>query len=343
MPLNDCGTIARCCPSVPNVIELPRWDAKLGDQSRCLAQIDAWAEYLRDHAAIAAFSAQAAAVIRAQNGAQLLHALESFAGKYWDFRGGRERNLADQPEFTSRQSELIDSVAQDLGLTGTPGPRRREYDAVVMTGGMVRAGIVKPRYLRELSDHGLSWKEGIFLGGFRPFAGDEVVLAPRLGVVGSNEFDAMTTGMCHAFSLGPPNSTRGFVPSAGVQPGPSSWREVSWGWNRQTLRVIAAPSSLPERRRANTADTYRFWAARTEGIKSVLIVTTPIYVPYQGATAIEILGIECGFSVETVAVSDAASDLGVHSQDFQPQHRAQELRSAIYGLRRLRSRLIALS
>lgn len=308
---------------------------------RCLAQIDAWAERLRDHGVVSAFSEIATRDQGGLQGAELIDALESFAVDYWDFRGGRERNLADRPEFSSTQAEEINAAADELGLTETLPPRRREYDAVVMTGGMVRAGIVKPRHLRELYDGDLVWKEGIFLGGFRPFAGDEVELAPILGVDGNNEFDAMSVGMRQAFALGVPDSTRGFDPATRSQPTAADWREESWAWNGRMLRVIAAPSSEPQRRRANTADTYRFWASRAEGIESVLIVTTPIYVPYQGAAAIEVLGIECGFSVETVAVSATASDLGDHSQPFLPQHRAQELRSAIHGFHRLRSRLVA--
>jgi hypothetical protein len=45
--------------------------------------------------------------------------------------------------------------------------------------------------------------------------------------------------------------------------------------------------------------------------------------------------------VETVAVSARASDLGENSQAFLPRHRAQELRSAVHGMRGLRRRLAA--
>lgn len=321
------------------MIELPRWDAEPGDASRCLAHVDAWAESLRDHDAVAAFSQSTAQRVSGLCGEELLDALDDFAGEHWDFRNGRERNLATQPEFSATQVLAIDAASASLGLSGTLPPRRREYDAVVMTGGMVRAGIVKPRYLRELHDNGLSWREGVFLGGFRPFAGDEVELAPLLGVDGSNEFDAMTAGMMAAFELGAAAFTDGFDPATRAQPGTADWREERWGWNGRMLRVVAAPSSEPERRRANTVDTYRFWASLAENIRSVLVITTPIYVPYQGAGAIEVLGIECGLAVETVAVSASASDLGEHSQPFLPQHHAQELRSAVHGMRSLRLRL----
>lgn len=333
------------------MIDLPVWPATAGaapseaaaEATRCLAQVDAWAEALRDHAVIAEFSEVAARSIRTQRGAELLDALESFSAQHWDFRRGRERNLAERPEFSSTQVAAIDDAAGELGLMGTPQPRHERYDAIIMTGGMVRAGIVKPRFARELHEGGLGWQEVVFLGGFRSFAGDELAVAPALGVTGDNEFDAMAAGMRLAFGLGEPDSVLSSagegIDRAADAVGNDGWREDSWSWRGHTLRVVAAPSADPKKRRANTADTYRFWASRATGIRSVLVVTTPVYVPYQGAAAIEVLGLECGLSVETVAVSASASDLGEYSQAFRTQHRAQELRSAVHGMRSLRSRL----
>ncbi|GAA3741931.1 hypothetical protein GCM10022239_16930 [Leifsonia bigeumensis] len=311
---------------------LPRWDALPGDAERCVAAIDAWTAALFDTGVVAAFQN---APLRGPAPGRTLDALDAFAAANWDFRGGRERNLARVPDFTAAQLAAIDASTAALGLDGTPPPSRRHYDAVVMTGGMVRAGIVKPRYLRELADAGLDWNEGVFLGGFRPFAGDEVELAPRLGVDGDNEVDAMAAGMRQAFGLaGAPASER-----SEDGKGAEAWRDLSWVADGRTLRVVAAPSSEPAVRRANTADTYRFWAGRALDARSVLVITTPVYVPYQGAAAIEILGLEFGFSVETVAVSRTASDLGTDTQQFLPHHRLQELRSAVQGMRNLRSRL----
>ena len=322
-----------------NTVQLPRWDGVPGDVRRCLADVDNWATVLRDSGVVALFSASAAGTLGQLTGPTLLDALDSFAAAHWDLRGGRERNLALPRVLSANQSAAIDLVAADLGLDGTAAPRQASYDSVVMTGGMVRAGIVKPRYLRELYESGLAWEEGVFLGGFRPFAGDEVELARALGIAGDNEFDAMTAGMRSAFDLGEPDSVEPQdVPSTKAA-STSDWREDSWAWNGRTLRVVAAPSSRPAHRRANTVDTFRFWASRARGIRSVLVITTPVYVPYQGAVAIEVLGIEFGLSVETVAVSETASDLGPHTQQFLSQHRAQELRSAIHGMHSLRSRL----
>lgn len=319
---------------------LPRWDASVGSaaHSACLSAIDAWTMALLDSGILAAFGPVSSVLARGDGAiSDTLDALDAFAAANWDFRSGRERNLAVAPEFSVAQLAARDEATAALGLDGTPPPSRAHYDAVVMTGGMVRAGIVKPRYLRELADAGLGWDEGVFLGAFRPFGGDELELAPRLGVVGDDEVDAMVAGMRQAFALGGvPNAD-----SSGGGSGPDGWRDLAWESGGRTMRVVAAPSSEPAVRRANTADTYRFWAGRATEVSSVLVITTPVYVPYQGAVAIEILGLEFGRSVETVAVSESASDLGADTQLFLPAHRLQELRSAVHGMRRLRRRLVS--
>ena len=314
--------------------EVPFWDVLPDDVERSLRSIDRWAERLVAGDLVESFGAEA---LRALSGAELLDGLENFARQNWDFRGGRERNLADTPLLTSRQADAVVASAFRLGLGGTPPPLKEHYDVVLMTGGMVRAGIVKPRCLRDLERTGLAFGEAVFLGAFRSFAGDEAMLARQLGVDGDNEVDAMTAGMHQAFGPLPPST----VTECAADEPSFSWRDECWSLPDHRLRVVAAPSSDPQGGRANTADTFRFWAARhLAASASVLVITTPVYAPYQAAVAVEVLGLEFGFQVETVAVSARASDLGAHSQVVLPHHQLQELRSAVSGYRSLRQKLV---
>jgi hypothetical protein len=318
-------------PSAVPSTAVPSWRNEPGDIRRNLSAIDEWAGSECLGTIVRAFGGHSGE----RGGADLLEWLDLFSAEHWDFRGGQERNLASSAELTPEVERLVLDCAPDLGLAGPYPLGRSEYDAILMTGGMVRAGIVKPRFGRELIDAGIAAKSIVFLGAFRPFAGDESEVAEALGVPGSDEFDAMVHGMELAFGpLGQPELTGfGGEENAG-------WRSVRWVADGVTLSVIAAPSSDPEHRRANTADTYRFWAEQQRGAaETCLVVTTPLYVPYQGAAAVEILGLEHRLAVETVGVSETARDLGKHSQSFLPQHHLQELRSAIRGMRSLRSRL----
>ena len=272
-----------------------------------------------------------------REGWELLGYLDEFSAAKWDFRRGRERNLAGDAGLSSAQSALVVDLAPELGLAGIERPTRRHYDTVLLTGGMVRAGIVKPRFAARLLEDGLSASQIVFLGGFRAFRGDEHTLAAQLGVDGGDEFFAMLVGMRRAFgSLGDP------VVERSVADNPhASWCDYSWSTGGLRLSVLAAPSAEPSTRRANTADTFRFWAGhrRSPAERSVLVVTTPIYVPYQAAGAVEVLGVEQGLSVETIGVDARASDLGALTQQFLPQHHLQEVRSAIRAMQALRARL----
>lgn len=268
----------------------------------------------------------------AEDAGLALEALDAYSAVHWDFRQGRERNLASTASLSPADRDLVLRLAPELGLAGQEVPSRGGYDTIVMTGGMIRADIVKPRQVATLLRQGLRARHIVFLGGFRPFAGDELTLAGVLGVHGDDEFDAMREGLLRAFRpTGEPRLREGVGATRN-----SSWRWESWDDDGRTLSVVAAASTDPARR-ANTADTYRFWAERREpDERSVLLVTTPIYVPYQAAVAVELLGLGEGIAVETIGVSAAANDLGEHTQRFTAAHHLQELRSAIGGMRALR-------
>lgn len=315
---------------------LPTWSGSSAEVGRALESIDSWFRCDGLARIVAAFGGETPG----GSTAEIADYLEAFSGTHWDFRRGLERNLAVAALFSEEQRRVTTGGLESLGMVPSL-PSARHYDVVLMTGGMVRAGVVKPRFLRELVDSGISVGEGLFLGGFRGFGGDEAGTALALGIRGSNEFDAMVAGMESSFGpLGEPSR------SGAGEPGEySSWLELAWEppWGPR-LSVLAAPSSEPAARRANTVDTYRFWAEhrRRPEQRSVLIVTTPIYVPYQAAGAVEVLGVDYGMSVETVGVSARSSDLGALSQPFETQHQLQELRSGIRGMCALRRRLLQL-
>ena len=324
----------RLIASVPR-LDLPRWTGSPDDARDNLLAVERWAGSEAMAELVAEFGGSTAGL----RPDALLDYLDQFSAEHWDFRQGRERNLAERVIFPEEREAVILARAADLGLAQVP-PRHPHYDTVVMTGGMVRAGIAKPRYVRMLLDGGLRVDNIVFLGGFRPFGGDEHEVAAGLGIAGNNEFDAMVAGLERAF--GPLGEPRVEEVVASTQNG--SWRELSWEVSGVRVSAVAAPSSAPQRRRANTVDTYRFWAGqrRNASEQSVLIVTAPVYVPYQGAGAVEVLGVEFGLAVETVGISRRTGHLGRFSQEYEARHHLQEIRSAIRGMRALRRSLLAL-
>ena len=310
-------------------LTLASWRGRVDDVARVMADVDAWGSSEALIELVREFGG-------AGRDAANLEALDVFASLHWDFRAGRERDQAAAPHLTDAQCALILEHADSLGLKNRDVPDSRHYDVAILTGGMVRAAIVKPRAVNELRAGGIVIDHVVFLGAHRRFSTDEDALAKALGVSGDDEVDGMICGVRLGFSLGDgPAVDRSPEPV-----GPASWGRWAWGPAGGGVEVIAAASADPARRRANTADTFRFWADRfADAARSVLVITTPIYVPYQGAVAVETLGIERGFVVETVGVSVAAHDLGDLTQPFDARHHLQELRSAIHGMASLRRAL----
>ena len=317
-------------------LELPSWRAVDGDRRRVLELIDAWS----GSSALASVVAVCGGSVPTGSAAHRLLWLEGFAAAQWDFRRGRERDSIGASALTPMQIDTVHGQSPALGLAALERPSRRRYDTVIMTGGMVRAGIVKPRFVAELLESGLECDHILFLGGFRLFSPEEGVLAQALGIAATDEFGGMLAGLDQAFApLGEPE----IVGGVGATP-QSSWRHLTWHpQGRPRLSVLAAPSSDPDNRRANSADTYRFWAGerRRPAECSVLQVTSPIYVPYQSAVAVGILGLDYGLSVETVGASVSATDLGAHTQPFRAEHHLQEMRAAVGAMLALRRRLVA--
>lgn len=173
------------------------------------------------------------------------------------------------------------------------------------------------------------------LGGHRPFRGDEFEIAAAAGLPAEvrDEFAALETGTRIAFDLADPLSVEGE---------PSDLPGGAWSVNTYqdsnglTIRVAAAPSSDPRVRRANTPDTYEWFASTLANLQpqqSLLIVTTPIYVPAQHAAALRMLALPYGVDIETVGVdSDDAPSL---KQVFTSIHYLQEIRSTIRALKDL--------
>ncbi|HEY7951701.1 MAG TPA: hypothetical protein VID70_01860 [Solirubrobacteraceae bacterium] len=253
----------------------------------------------------------------------------------WDFRGGQERNLAVAKDLTPEIEAVVMKAAGALGLRGTSPPQAEHYDQVLVLGGLLRACIARPLYAARLLDEGIIKAPVVTaLGGYRPLSGDEHALAARIGCHDlSDEFEALDEGVRRAFHV-----------SAGSERGErservgESWAVREYGDHAKlTIRVVAAPSSEPGLRRANTADTYKWFASELAQLRSgerVLILTSDIYVPFQHADALRMLALPYDVEVDAAGIrpGDAAEEL---AQVFQSHNYLQEMRSTIRALRAL--------
>jgi hypothetical protein len=310
----------------------PGWGESARTPAAVLDSIDAWARSEPLAALVSAFDG----VLPDMETNLQLDWLERFSAQHWDFRAGQERNLARTAEFDPATTRLILDVAEALGLTRSVPPARKSYTHVVILGGLVRACLLRPQYAADLVRGGLRAGSVTALSAYRSLRGDETDLIEALGLAGrSNEMEVMEAGLVRSFGLGDPVDVQ-VTEMAEAEFGSAMVR--TWLFDSLSVRLVVAPSPEPQIRRANTADTYAYWADTCVHLgaeDTVLLVTSSIYLPYQHADAVRMLALPHGCYVETVGIDFSDERLGALRQAFTPANYLQEIRSAIRGIQSL--------
>jgi hypothetical protein len=289
------------CPAMTGETSRFRRRPLIGASGDLRADVEAWLGSEPLGALVTEFGGEPAAY--ADGGAPLperLAALDAFTER-WDTRRGRERNLAEDLDLTPEQEALAIDASNALGLRGDP-PRHRHYDHMLMLGGLVRACVARPSYAAHLIRQGeITAGEVTTLGAHRPFVGNEFEQADQLGWGAlTEEYEALDAGTRQAFELGAPEREEGErFDDKGSTWGVKHYRTP----DGLPVRVVAAPSSEPALRRADTADSYKFFAEYVAELKpgeKLLLISTAIYVLPQHVAALRILALPYGVEVDTV-------------------------------------------
>lgn len=270
-----------------------------------------------------------------------LDAVAEWTSTHWNFRAGKERNFLDPELIDPDASSLVLRLAPELGLVTPERPSRPEYDHVLVLGGLVRACVWRTEYAKHLLETGAAARNVTAVTGRRPLLGDEPELLTAFGYPELlDEAAVMREAMTRAFT------PSGFTPVSGSSPetaANSQWSvEDGKATTDPSVHFVMAPSSEPDIRRANTPDSYRFWAeevAKLGANDTVLLVTSQIYLPFQHSDAVRMLGLPYGCTVETVGIDHSViSDRGV-AQVFSGVNYLQEINSTLRSLRLLRDAL----
>lgn len=231
-----------------------------------------------------------------------------------------------------------------LGLTFAQVPLRRSVDLILILGGAKLSGLLRAERAAQLLREGAVGASAVvLLGSNRPVTDAERAATDTYARGAATELDLMVAGAAHAF--------RATADSEGEAYTDPDSKNRSWSIRHLTPRVpvagvedvvaVAAPSTAPDKRPANTADTYAFLAERaslTVGTR-ILIVTSQVYVGYQHLEAVRNLAIPYDVDLETIGFpSDWHADL----QGMQHlSNYLQELRSTIQAARRLYAQHLA--
>jgi hypothetical protein len=308
-----------------------------------LAEITAWVRSAPLQSLVSRFGG----TLPADSLAAQLAYLDEFTASAWNFRrrvsdGPKERNQVDADAVSGSDEDLVMAAADALGLVRPRPPRYRDYDHVLMLGGLVRANLWRTAYAAHLLNHEVSAGSVAAISAYRDLAAndadpaaDEFRLLEAFGLPRRDyEWEVMEDGLRQAFALPEFTVERESDPST---EGAQRFRVASATAGGRRVSLIVAPALEPGRR-ANTADGYRYWADQVQHVKPgerILAVTTCIYVPYQHAVALQHLALPFGCSVDTVGIDFSAIGDDPNPQRFRGAHYLLEIRSALLSYRNL--------
>lgn len=265
-----------------------------------------------------------------------LKQLISFS-KRWDFRRqneacdnhtGEQARWLIRAEINREQEQVIMTAAEELGLIGKQFPMEKQFDHVLVLGGARMSCLYRVRYAGDLCEkHGITTNEIVCLTGMRPVMESERTSTDTYAPEAGTEFDLMRMAVKQIFK-----SPTVLNKQEDIQENKNGlWAVVRYEYN-PPISILAAPSSEPDIRRANTADTFTFYEQMQDvgKNKKLLLITSQIYVPYQQMEAVRILGIPQGHYVEAVGFPQewSAGLAGLQT----PANYLQEIRSALLAM-----------
>jgi hypothetical protein len=279
---------------------------------------------------------------------QLL-SLKAFTNTTWDFRGGKERYEATQQTLTEDQEKFILDQAEKMGMVGPTFPSKGSYDAILILGAIGKQPLLRTEFAR---DCGAEAPLIVSLGSENPLPADRSAV-DDYAPTAKTEFGLMKAAIERAYGrepaitnhYGSPQENRPLVLTPQFPKGEwdseaetnssfpkdhpnETWKISHYPGNGTTsvpeIFALSSPSSEPEKRRANTADTYNYLShLLPSDVKDILIVTCGIFVPFQGFDAERMLALPYGKTVETIGFDTR------DSKSHKPQNYLQEINSAI--------------
>ncbi|MBU0455434.1 MAG: hypothetical protein KKA99_01425 [Gammaproteobacteria bacterium] len=263
----------------------------------------------------------------------------------WDFRrlqqeavakdiGEGARWLLNDSHLTPRQQNLIEDSAKIIGLIGISEPTRQSYDYVLVLGGARLSCLLRPRLAAKMmKERHIQPKAIVLLASSRPVADSEREATDTYALNAVDEFDLLNAGAEMSFQIIRDFTEEHYDDPINVN---RNWviRRYSITMKLPPIVSMSAPSSEPDKRRANSADTYEFFFSKfnVSPGSSLLLVTSQIYVPYQQLEAIRTLALPRDVIVETVGFPPVWG--GKLQGMTGPSNYLQEIRSTIQSAHR---------
>jgi len=243
----------------------------------------------------------------------------------WDFRKGRERwSIGDKDTRIEANKNEIEAVSKRLGLMNITETIITDPDYILPLGGARMTNYDTPLKAKELIDaHEWSNLTVVGLSTERKKTERDAPFFEKYAPGAETEFEAMCGGVQRVFGL-----SEQYVKERNTNSNPflcSESRVYSQAYRKCRIAAVAAPSSEPDKRRANTIDTFvYFQKVFNAGSECKAILTTNcIYVPFQ-TMAIMKIALEKNIMIDCV---------GAEAQTTIPEGKSsrylQEIKAAV--------------
>jgi hypothetical protein len=263
----------------------------------------------------------------------------------WDFRGRQNqafdtkvgegaRWLLISSDLSEPQKSSALSAAKDLGLTDNAIPEKDAYDYIWVLGGAKLSCLLRSRLaLQVVKSASKPPKKIALLASMRPIGDAEREATNTYAPNAKTEFDLFVAAAKKEIGVEDAFTEDRYEDKDNPN---NSWvvRKYRAGNVNADIVVIAAPSSEPQKRRANSADTYEFFFNHfhaPEG-SDILLTTSQIYVPFQHLEAVRTIAVPHKINLDTIGfpVEWGGSLQGMN----EPSNYLQEIRSTIQSIDR---------
>lgn len=236
-------------------------------------------------------------------------------GKVCEIHDIRDNNSLDKYRY------LLYPLFKEIGFININKPVRPYHSHVVVLGGSYNSCHIRTASALNIIDDSTLFVDG--LSCYRPINPVEKNGFSR-SISADSEFGAITEAFIETFSLENYDIKEDFASNRNIN-SISNIRTFESGDNR-TYRIMAAPSGEPDMRRANTADTLKFYMDNTDlSVDSTVIaVTNNYYCNRQFIQLVyEILKAGTSFNIDVVGcISD---DSLITAEEYNPNTYTQEL------------------
>jgi len=260
----------------------------------------------------------------------------------WDFRANQKqaydakvgegvRWMVKSENLTELQKNAALKAASSLGLRGIESPAFNSYDYIWVLGGARMSCLLRTRKaLKTVNQMESAPKSLIMLASMRPIGDSEREATNTYAPKAETEFDLFVA----AFEKEQSCCTSTEERYDDTNNPNSSWIVRKYPIEGSDAIIIAAPSSEPNVRRANSADTYQFFFEQFKPKQgaSILLVTSQIYVPYQHMEAIRTIAIPYDIYLDTIGFPLEWN--GTLQGMNEPSNYLQEIRSTIQSFGR---------